>query len=98
MGGDLSHSKSAPRFLAWAARDPDTVGLQRLQIIKGWLVANEYKELVYDVACSDGGEVDPLSHRCHDNGAKVDLATCEVTPDKGAAELRGFWQDPDFQI
>ena len=97
MGGDLSHSKSAPRFLAWAARDPDTVGLQRLQIIKGWLVVNEYKELVYDVACSDGGEVDPLSHRCHDNGAKVDLATCEVTPDKGAAELKGFWQDPDFK-
>ena len=26
MGGDLSHSEAAPRFLAWAAGDPDTVG------------------------------------------------------------------------
>lgn len=96
MGGDLSHSEAAPRFLAWAAGDPDTVGLQRLQIIKGWLVANEYKEQVYDVSCSDGGEVDPTTHRCPDNGAKVDLTTCMVTPDKGAAELKALWQDPDF--
>ncbi len=38
-----------------------------------------------------------LAHRCPDNGATVDIATCEVTPDKGAAELKGFWQDPDFK-
>ena len=97
MGGDLSHSESAPRFLAWAAGDPDTVGLQRLQIIKGWLEANEYKEHVYDVSCSDGGEVVPKTHRCPDNGAKVDPGTCEVTPDKGASELKTLWQDPDFK-
>ena len=97
MGGDLSNSEAAPKFLAWAMSDPDTVGLQRLQIIKGWLEANKYKEQVYDVACSDGGTVDPKTHRCPDNGATVDIATCEVTPDKGAAELKGFWQDPDFK-
>ena len=97
MGGDLSHSESAPKFLAWAAGDPDTVGLQRMQIIKGWLEAQTYKEQVYDVACSDGGEVDSNSYRCSDNGAKVDLATCEVKPDKGASELKALWQDPDFK-
>ncbi len=97
MGGDLSRSETAPRFFVWAARDPDTVGLQRLQIIKGWLEEGEFREAVYDVACSDGGKVDPVTHRCPDNGATVDISTCAVTPDKGAGELRGFWEDPSFE-
>ena len=33
----------------------------------------ERKEVVVDVACSDGGEVDPDTNRCPDNGASVDL-------------------------
>ena len=96
MGGDLSRSDEAPTFFAWAAQDPDTVALQRLQIIKGWRADGEAKEMVYDIACSDGGAVDPQTHRCPDNGAGVDLSNCAVTPDKGAPELRTLWQDPDF--
>ena len=97
MGADLATGgERAPGFFAWAARDADTVGLQRLQIVKGWIEDGEPREAVIDIACSDGGVVDPVTRRCPDNGAGVDLKTCEVTPGKGAGELKAVWQDPDF--
>ena len=96
MGGDLSRNSVAPSFLVLATRDPDSAPLQRLQIIKGWIEGGEPKEQVYDIACSDGGNVDPQTHRCPDNGARVDLQTCEIPRDKGDPELKSLWQDPDF--
>ena len=97
MGADLTRqADDAPRFYAWASRDPDTNNLQRLQIIKGWIEEGEARESVIDVACSDGLAVDPESQRCADNGAKVSLTDCSVTPDVGDAELSVVWQDPDF--
>jgi hypothetical protein len=97
MGADLvGDGKRAPAFFAWAARDADSVALQRLQIIKGWIENGEAKEAVMDIACSDGGTVDPATQRCPDNGATVDITTCDVTSDKGAGELRAVWRDPDF--
>lgn len=97
MGGDiLRDGDRAPRFYLWASKDPDTQGLQRLQVIKGWIEDGEAKEAVIDVACSDGGIVDPVTRRCPDNGASVDLTTCATTPNKGANELSAVWQDPDF--
>ncbi|MEZ5557795.1 MAG: DUF3604 domain-containing protein [Pseudomonadales bacterium] len=97
MGADLLGSDDeAPSFFVWAARDSDSVALQRLQVIKGWVADGEAHEQVYDIACSDGGTVDPQTHRCPDNGATVDLGTCAVTPGKGAEELMTVWQDPQF--
>lgn len=97
MGGDLEVSAAgSPGFLVLSSRDPASAPLQRLQIIKGWEVGGETFEAVYDVACSDGLEVDPATGRCPDNGARVDLDDCSITTDKGAAELRAFWRDPDF--
>jgi hypothetical protein len=97
MGSDLPRSEDgAPTFFLWATRDPDSVALQRLQIVKGWIEDGKPSEVVMDVACSDGAEVDADTQRCPDNGAKVDLGTCEVTPDKGANELMTVWQDPAF--
>ena len=97
MGSDLAgQAEGAPGFFLWASRDADTVTLQRLQIIKGWIEDGEPKEAVIDVACSDGGVVDPATQRCPDNGAGVDLSTCAVTADKGAGELMTVWQDPNF--
>ncbi len=97
MGGDLPASNGTPpSFLAWAARDPGAAPLQRLQIVKGWLDEGETREQVYDVACSDGLTVDPETHRCPPNGATVDFATCAISADAGAAELRVIWTDPDF--
>ena len=40
-------------------------------------------EKVYDITCSNGLKVDPSTHRCPDNGASVNLETCEITPNKG---------------
>lgn len=97
MGSDLlAASEDAPDFLLWAVRDAKSTALQRLQIVKGWTVDGEHKEMVYDVACSDGGAVDPKTHRCPDNGASVDLSNCAVTANSGAAELKTLWKDPEF--
>ena len=97
MGGDLmTKAGESPSFLVWAARDAQSAPLQRLQIIKGWLEDGEAHERVFDVACSDGFAVDPDTHRCPDNGAKVNLTDCAISADRGAVELKTLWRDPEF--
>ncbi|XOV86892.1 MAG: DUF3604 domain-containing protein [Pseudomonadota bacterium] len=98
MGGMLAApSKKAPSFLVWAARDPRSGWLQRVQVIKGWVEDGQAQEAVFDVACADGLTPDPATHRCPDNGARVNLEDCSVSRDKGAVELATLWQDPDFE-
>ncbi len=97
MGSDLlAQDKQVPSFIVWATGDPNSAALQRVQIIKGWTVAGEHHEKVYDVACSDNASVDPTTHRCPDNGASVNLTDCSISSDVGAAELKTVWRDPDF--
>lgn len=98
MGGKLVLKADAPppRFLIQAIRDPKSAALARLQVVKGWAEGGETFEQVYDVACSDGMEVDPATHRCPDNGAQVNLDDCSVTLDRGAGEFEALWVDPDF--
>jgi hypothetical protein len=97
MGADLlARSGSVPRFLVMAMRDPRSAPLQRVQVIKGWIAEGKAHEQVFDVACSDGLKVDAKTHRCPDNGAKVDLADCSYSKDRGAGELVALWRDPDF--
>ncbi len=97
MGGDLSAKpRGEPEFMVSAMQDPSGTKLQRLQVIKGWLDDGHPQERVYDVACSDGGKVDPETHRCPDNGASVELSDCSITADVGSAELEALWRDPDF--
>jgi hypothetical protein len=80
----------------WATADPNGTALQRLQVIKGYLDKGEHRERVYDVACSDGLEVNPATGRCPDNGAQVDLTDCSTTAGVGAGELKVLWRDPEF--
>jgi hypothetical protein len=97
MGSDLlSDGATAPSFMALAMRDLRSAALQRLQVVKGWTVNGEHHEKVYDVACSDGGKVDPLNHRCPDNGAKVNITDCSISADVGASQLKAVWKDPEF--
>ena len=97
MGGELeASSDESPRFFVWAIRDSHAGWLQRIQIVKGWISEGERREQVYDVACSDGLEPDPKTHRCPNNEATVDLSDCSISEDKGAVELKTMWQDPSF--
>ena len=96
MGAELHGADGrAPTLVASALRDPSSAALQRLQIIKGWVVGGQTNEQVYDVACSDGGQVDPKTHRCPDNGASVNLNDCSITQNVGASNLDVVWRDPD---
>lgn len=97
MGSDLlAKEGGVPSFLLWATRDAKSAGLQRLQVVKGWTTDGEHHETVYDVACSDGGRVDPATNRCPDNGARVDISDCSITSGVGDPELKTAWTDPDF--
>jgi hypothetical protein len=81
MGGQLSGADGTPRFVISA--QADEIPLQRLQIVKGWTDASGQSHVeVVDVA---GG----------DNGATVDLDTCEPQT-AGSDTLCGVWTDPDF--
>jgi len=97
MGGDLiGEGQQTPKLALWAAQDALSAPLQRLQIVKGSFDNGELSESVFDVACADGLTVDPETHRCPDNGAEVDLTTCEISMGVGDAELATVWTDPDF--
>ena len=100
MGGVLQPEEGqqeSPTFFVWAAADWMSAPLQRIQIVKGWIDAEgETHESVQDIACADGLEVDPTTQRCPDNGASVDLGTCQTLGDQGAGQLMVAWQDEDF--
>lgn len=92
MGSDvdqLSQNKNL-NFFVWAMRDSDSAPLQRIQIIKGWIANGQTYEKVFDIACSDGLEVDPVTNRCPDNKAMVNLADCSFSEDKGDNEIMSF--------
>ena len=64
MGGDLFDAPAgkSPCFLVTASKDPDEANLDRIQVIKGWVDAQGQRhEKIYDVALSDGREVDPAT-------------------------------------
>ncbi len=96
MGGDLAlESSRSPTFLVQASRDAHSAGLQRLQIIRGWVEEGELKETIFDIAC-DTGSPDASTHRCADNGAQIDVTSCEIPDDYGQAQFDVTWTDPDF--
>ena len=99
MGSDLLHNENKiPEFLVWAQRDKNGAPLQRIQIIKGWIDNNSGrpKEKVFDVVCSDGMQPDPITNRCPDNGARVNINDCSISTNVGSSELKTVWKDPEF--
>lgn len=78
MGGTLREG-SAPRFVVSALADPQGLGLERIQIIKGWLADDGPHAKVFDVASGEE--------------ASLDEATCEAGG--GSRSLCAEWTDPE---
>jgi hypothetical protein len=88
---DLIHSfgfasSASPRFIALAMRDPESSPLQRLQIIKGWIDADDaahYK--VFDIVGDAGSP------------GTIDLET-GVWSGRGHTFLCTVFADPEFDM
>lgn len=99
MGGDMparSSGTEAPRFAIWAARDPNSGNLDRVQVIKVWEEYGEQKEKVFDAVWAGGRVPDPKTGKIPPIGNTVDLKTGKYTNEIGAAELMTLWEDPEF--
>ena len=99
MGGDLPampDGASAPTFMVWAMKDPESGNLDRVQIVKGWYVNGFPQEKVYDVAWSDDRQPDPDTGKLPSVGNTVDVGSATYTNDIGDAGLTTVWTDPDF--
>jgi hypothetical protein len=98
MGGDLTAAPNgrAPSFLIRAVKGPVDANLDRVQVIKGWLNDDNLpEERVYNVAMSDGREVD-ADGKVTPVGNTVDISSGHYTNSIGDAELVAVWTDPDF--
>lgn len=101
MGGDLpsrprAASASAPRFIIWAAKDPNGANLDRAQIIKVWFDGGTPRERVFDVALSGNRKPDTRSGKVPPVGNTVDLGSATYANTIGAVELATVWVDPAF--
>jgi hypothetical protein len=97
MGGDLPPAKSkAPTFLVWAAKDPTSGNLDRIQIVKGWAKNGQSFEKVYDVVWAGDRKPDKWTGVVPPIGSTVDVENATYTNKIGAVELKTIWTDPDF--
>ena len=88
----------APEFVVVAQRDPIGANLDRIQMIKGWVdSAGQSHERIYDLAWSDGRDIDSETGRPEAVGSTVDPSTASYENSIGAPQLRAQWSDPDFE-
>lgn len=97
MGGTLQAGKDkTPTFMIWAAKDPASGNLDRVQVVKGWVdSAGKQHERIFDVAWS--GERKPDGDgRLPPVGTTVDIGKATYSNSIGDVQLSAVWQDPDF--
>ncbi len=95
MGGVLEGADgAAPRFAVWAARDPRSGNLDRIQVVKGSVRDGVPEERIFDVAL--GGEDRRTAEGVEPVGNTVDLGTATYENTIGAATLAAVWEDPEF--
>ena len=61
MGGSLTRAPAgkSPTFILRALKDPDSVNLERIQMIKGWLDGQgTTHEKIYDIAVAANGAIE----------------------------------------
>ncbi len=100
MGGDLAakpNNATAPTFVVWALKDPESGDLDRVQIIKGWYQDGHAREKVYDVALSDNRTVDATTGKAPPVGNTVNVQNATYTNSIGDSQLSSVWTDPDFE-
>jgi len=97
MGGQLAPSTGgAPHFVIRAAKDPLAAGLDRVQVVKGWVdAAGTTHERIYDVAWFGAGR-QQADGSLRPVANPVDMKRWRDDWDAGASELTAFWSDPDF--
>jgi hypothetical protein len=98
MGGDLKpgNGGEAPSFLLAAMKDPQGGNLDRVQVVKGWIDdAGKSHERVFDVLWSDDRQPGP-DGLLPAVGNTVDVDSASYTNTIGAVELRGVFEDPEF--
>ena len=99
MGADLPTkpaAATAPAFVAWAVKDPDSGNLDRIQVIKVSLKNSKPEEQIFDVALSDQRKPDPKTGKAPAVGNTVDLKTATYKNTIGATQLSVVWSDPEF--
>jgi hypothetical protein len=99
MGGDLPPKPTevkAPTFVIWAAKDPNSGNLDRVQVVKLWEEDSQQKEKVFDVAWAGHRKQDPKTGRLPAIGNTVDITTGQYTNSLGSVELQTIWKDPEF--
>ncbi|MCU7843630.1 MAG: DUF3604 domain-containing protein [Candidatus Thiodiazotropha sp. (ex Monitilora ramsayi)] len=101
MGGDLTKApkNKSPSLLIRAIRDPDGANLDRVQIIKGWLdKTGKTHEKIYDVACSDGRQINSENRCATPVGNTVNVKNANYTNAIGDPFLQVHWTDPAFDV
>jgi hypothetical protein len=97
MGGDLlPASAKAPTFIVWAAKDPTSGNLDRIQIVKGWAKNGQSFEKIFDVVWAGDRKPDKWTGEVPPIGSTVDLEKATYTNTIGAVELKTVWTDPEF--
>jgi hypothetical protein len=85
-----------PTFAIWALKDPNSANLDRIQIVKGWYDKGYAREMVYNVAWSDGRKADSKTGKVPPVGNTVDIKKATYTNSIGDTQLSAVWKDPDF--
>jgi hypothetical protein len=98
MGGDLPVAAAGkhPSFMVWAAKDPKSGNLDRIQVIKGWVDASGAQhQKIHDVAWSGKRKRDAKG-RLESVGNTVNAEAATYCNCIGSSELSATWTDPDF--
>ncbi|MFV0276486.1 MAG: DUF3604 domain-containing protein, partial [Parahaliea sp.] len=99
MGGSLDSAPAgaAPTFLVWAASDPDSGYLDRVQMIKGWVDADgKQHEQIYNIAWSGERQLD-TGGKLPAVGDTVNAVDATFSNSIGSPQLATYWRDPNFR-
>ncbi|MGH1373469.1 MAG: DUF3604 domain-containing protein [Cellvibrionaceae bacterium] len=99
MGSDMApltdSEKLSPRLLIRANKDPEGAGLDRVQVVKGWIDDDgKTLERVFDVSWA--GDRKLRNGKLASIGDTVNRKTGKLDRDLGAAQLSVVWTDPSF--